>query len=477
MKNRKEYLSGVANKIKGMIKPSIRRLPPEILLHVFSNAGEQSKTRTILTLGQVCSHWRILVHSTPQLWSEITVEFRVSDNAKSTQRILRWTKFLLKKAQSSHLDIHLTVPEYPWERYIDEEDEEQDRDYDTETHLPVVTELVRHSAKWKTVDLTVMRDEVFSLPQDLPHLTTLSVLRHLVLDDPDPDWIADPGPPSPLFAPHLSDLSLTGVGVRLVEPVDLNSLTNLTLEVYYMDTLLGILRHAPNLVELHVHGNAIALAHNDLVVTSRVRTFEAGHLSSVPGLFRHLTLPCLSSLHVSETMNELALVVDHEDQLAHFISRSRPPLAELCLRVSNSLSQEGLDQVLAVVPTTTSLTIGDPRFPREPYLVTDDLLRRLTITSDSSTILPNVTSLRLHFGTPPTSSCIRDMVRSRLQRPANQQLKKLRLVFEYCPYRKLGRVLQECMDELRKEDLDFDVEYWSLPDIIFGDVDSETSDE
>ncbi|KAK7043097.1 hypothetical protein VNI00_008451 [Paramarasmius palmivorus] len=43
MKKRKEYLSDIANRLKEMLKPSIRRLPPEILLHVFYIAWEDAQ--------------------------------------------------------------------------------------------------------------------------------------------------------------------------------------------------------------------------------------------------------------------------------------------------------------------------------------------------------------------------------------------------------------------------------------------------
>ncbi|KAK7043096.1 hypothetical protein VNI00_008450 [Paramarasmius palmivorus] len=374
-------------------------------------------------------------------------------------------RFLLEKNRRRRLTIQFRVPEYSWERYLDEADEEQVREYNAETHRPILSELVRHSARWKAVDPTVMLDEEFILPQVLPHLITLSVLRREVLDDSNQDleWIPDPGPPSPLFAPRLSDLSLAGIEIHLIEPVNLNSLMYLSLEGYYIDTLLDVLRHAPNLVDVHIKGPTLAPASSNLVVTSQLKTLEAKYLRSiVPGLFRHLTLSHLSSLHVSETYANYSAV--------------ETPLTEFSLNITKTLTHEQLVELLAVLPLVTSFNIEDQRSRLDqgsPFLVTDELLRRLTITSESDVILPGVASLQLHFKVHPAANCLREMVRSRLQRPLDQRLKKLRLVFHYCPLRKLGRV-GKCIEDLRKEDLDLDVESTDL-DIRLSGAESDAS--
>ncbi|KAK7043120.1 hypothetical protein VNI00_008474 [Paramarasmius palmivorus] len=475
MTKRREYLWGMAKRLRGMITSSIRRLPPEILLHVFhltwQQGGqwgcEQSKTRITLTLGQVCSHWRTLVHSTPQLWSDIKVEFRAKDSAKFARRVLRWNQFLLEKTRHNLLDIQFIVPEYPWETPLD-----FDTEYNTQTHQPVISELLRYGTRWQTADLTVMRDEVFTLPQDLPHLTTLTVLRRQVLEESFPEqiWIAESGPPSPLFAPRLSNLSLSAVEIRLAEPVNLDSLTCLMLDCYYMDTLLDILRYAPNLMDVHIAGPVMPRTSTSSgVVTSRLRTLEAKHLSSIPGFFRRLTLPCLSSLYISETSNASAIEEDNDFQLASFLSRSKPPLSNLTLKVKKSLAYEGLIHVLGMLPNVTSFTLGDRRYQWDiepPFFVADDLLRHLT-TTESDAILPNLTSLHIHFPNPPTSDRLRDMVHSRLQRPVDQRLKSLRLVFCYCSSSTLGQDIRECTEELRNAGVVVEVVCTHLPIAYF----------
>ncbi|KII91990.1 hypothetical protein PLICRDRAFT_102633, partial [Plicaturopsis crispa FD-325 SS-3] len=56
----------------------IRRLPPEMLskifIHCLTDDPRPRADRAPLLLGRVCHAWRLISHSTPQLWSSIAVK-------------------------------------------------------------------------------------------------------------------------------------------------------------------------------------------------------------------------------------------------------------------------------------------------------------------------------------------------------------------------------------------------------------------
>ncbi|KAJ7096934.1 hypothetical protein C8R44DRAFT_370842 [Mycena epipterygia] len=77
---------------------AIRRYPPEILGHIFVFCRDDSEEnyRWLITdprhppilLGQVCSYWRRVAHSTPRLWNRVYLPV-ASDVSKRTAPLLR----------------------------------------------------------------------------------------------------------------------------------------------------------------------------------------------------------------------------------------------------------------------------------------------------------------------------------------------------------------------------------------------------
>ena len=74
MKRLAVHRSGLRRRINSIVP--ISRLPPEILIEIFSLVCQTSSTTPIF-LGSICADWRSLAWNTPLLWCRITLE--VSD--------------------------------------------------------------------------------------------------------------------------------------------------------------------------------------------------------------------------------------------------------------------------------------------------------------------------------------------------------------------------------------------------------------
>ncbi|KAF9444239.1 hypothetical protein P691DRAFT_677985, partial [Macrolepiota fuliginosa MF-IS2] len=75
---------------KGLLSP-IRRLHPEILQEVFCHClpithnAVMSATEAPLVLGRVCSRWRRIAYSTPELWASIHIVIIIPPRPSSCQ--------------------------------------------------------------------------------------------------------------------------------------------------------------------------------------------------------------------------------------------------------------------------------------------------------------------------------------------------------------------------------------------------------
>ncbi|KAF9266661.1 hypothetical protein L218DRAFT_857509, partial [Marasmius fiardii PR-910] len=78
LKGRRDDLQGAITRYRSLLSP-IRRMPPEILTHIFSfccetNTIEPENPPTAISLSKVCGRWRQLVLASPRLWSSLTLK-------------------------------------------------------------------------------------------------------------------------------------------------------------------------------------------------------------------------------------------------------------------------------------------------------------------------------------------------------------------------------------------------------------------
>ncbi|RXW18267.1 hypothetical protein EST38_g7578 [Candolleomyces aberdarensis] len=100
MKRLAVHRSSLRRRINSLVP--ISRLPPEILIEIFSLVCQTSSTTPIF-LGSICADWRTLAWSTPLLWCRITLE--VSDALPKSRPDLL-SEWLLR---SNNLPLHIKL--------------------------------------------------------------------------------------------------------------------------------------------------------------------------------------------------------------------------------------------------------------------------------------------------------------------------------------------------------------------------------
>lgn len=148
LENQSASLASHMDVCRSLLTP-IRKLPPEILRSIFRDscpAGNEDSAIQMpaATLGMVCSHWRDIVLSTTELWSDITLDLDADnmEDPRSTQRLI---ELFLQRAGGSPLDVAIrrTAPGGNCE--------------------PALRALAQHSLKWRNVQLVVTAD-ILSCP-------------------------------------------------------------------------------------------------------------------------------------------------------------------------------------------------------------------------------------------------------------------------------------------------------------------------
>ncbi|KAL0957005.1 hypothetical protein HGRIS_003105 [Hohenbuehelia grisea] len=355
-----------------------RTLPTEILEKIFVHCADPS---TILepwrpgvwTLRKVCSRWRYIVDSTPQLWSSIQVGSMSSsrDRLGVVPKIL---PFILRRSGQHPLDVTLA--------------NDEDRSI-------VFTLLVTHAARWR--ELRLVRPLLQHLPKDgypFPSLETLHFGDSFGYMIQTHNHFRD----APVLREvHGRRLLVLGTPSKLPYG-QLTILSGLFLS--HMEACF-VLKQATSLVELKI----------DLQYTEYDEISEIhGHISSHP----HITLPhlrtleittrgggavleCLVSpsllrLHLIERRDTHAMIIFKH--LSTFLARSKCKLENVRLHLSelSCLHYGSAGWLILLLKSMSSVrhlqveTRG--QFP--PF---DSLLDAAKVQPDTPTMLPNLQTL------------------------------------------------------------------------------------
>ncbi|KAJ2930788.1 hypothetical protein H1R20_g6306, partial [Candolleomyces eurysporus] len=158
MKRLAVHRSSLRRRINSLVP--ISRLPPEILIEIFSLVCQSSSTTPVF-LGSICADWRSLAWNTPLLWSRITLE--VSDALPKSRPDLL-SEWLLR---SNNLPLHIKL--FPTEE-----------DDSVFLNLRTIMEvLVTRSAYWGSIECILP-------PQchDLLSMRHFPILRSVLLRPP-----------------------------------------------------------------------------------------------------------------------------------------------------------------------------------------------------------------------------------------------------------------------------------------------------
>ncbi|KAK0457589.1 uncharacterized protein EV420DRAFT_1480650 [Desarmillaria tabescens] len=268
---------------KSLLGP-IRRLPRETLLHIFNLVSSDipDPLDAPWILGQVCSTWRSISRSCPSLWTRITIP-EDYDN---------YPAFLKEYISLSRdLPVHLSIEEYPGSEM-----------------LKALEGLLVHSERWSTLELTMIRDDVFEYMSLAAYpaiqLTKLSIYtdadirlesKHVVFNSLFSS--------SPIREAHFEDFPY----LRL--PINMAELRKLFVYSYDPTELHCVLRRAQHLIEISVTPTRpprnfstssayTPVIHTSIERLSLVMTHDIHRVTKFPISFDSVTLPALCQFDI-----------------------------------------------------------------------------------------------------------------------------------------------------------------------------------
>ncbi|ESK94270.1 hypothetical protein Moror_8255 [Moniliophthora roreri MCA 2997] len=478
LETKRRGVLALKERLRWIIKPSIRMLPPELLSRVFyecwrdgyalrkrgtRSLSEQPNCRTTLTLSQVSAQWRALISQQPLLWSHIRIEIQRDDTSKFAESILEFTKFCLEKSGTTLLIIHFHIPVQGSDKY------------DQTLHKPILAELFKHCQRWRGAVVNVHDEDVISFPDELPNLRML-VLRRASSSVQSPITLR------PVRTPRLHTLNISRMGGLLSSFQDVRALETLSTGESDSDIILGVLKRSPALRKVTLIPD-MWISDPDTTedpIILRLESLDICH--SMDCILPWLTLPCLRSLRIHHK-DEYHLF--NSRKLLDFLRRSQPPLDFLELS-GVELEPRQLTLIFHLLPSISVLHYNDNRpftFHGQRYIsphATKDFIEMITSSATSPSdgvLLPNLTHLSLSLTSagdsrsswhgsgmvPPSffgeGSIIVDMVESRLAGLGGER--KLQRFKIECYESLLGREARDRLERLKSQGLDIDIQHRS----------------
>ncbi|KAJ6532787.1 hypothetical protein DFH09DRAFT_1182266 [Mycena vulgaris] len=412
----------------------IRHLPDEILVQIFdyccppapprpldlwdglprAETTDRIAQRHLRQLAEVCGSWRELVLGTPLLWSTIELDLvnQLSEAfPRDEERRIVLLRSSLELSASTPLRIHVRVPS-------------------VHHHLPftertAVTLLAQSSARWRDAMIDVKLEFALLAPAkgNLPVLKSLHIFGTMP-DDFDVFEIAPELTDLTLeqaFPPHpkLPWGQLRTVCFTALQPEDLSAalshlsrcpkLTKLSLYQLHMEEEEDIPQLPSFVLDIHTF-NAVFFLISGLSLESPV----------ADKLLQSLTLRCASVVQLKCFDTPLVW-----PQRAFVALASRSSFHEnlKSLEIFNMLiSAADLLQCLAGLPRLEELIVSDPIYwmngHSKPavYLVTNELLRGLTWTSDAVSLVPLLHAFECETLFQFEPQTYLDLITSRLER-------------------------------------------------------------
>ena len=398
--------------LKGSGSP-FNRLPVELQAEIFtyclSDFPRLDSNEAPFLIATVCKAWRLVVTSTPKLWSSFEIE--VSEGSSTTaQRGLRVEKVLkiwLERSQNYPLSVR--VIHIPIGRIADPLSER------------MLELLISEARRWRYVQFIIPTSNMASLrpkfPTHFPNLRFFSLqLKGF--------WTSEPS--INILTTNIPWHQLTSLDLQM-EPNNLPSL----------DDALTILSKTERLRHCTMSANCALERNQDrkeldlplledlkLILQGGIQSLSSSQEDAVSSLVKYL---CLLSTPSLQTLDITWLVqapsswsIGH----AHFISFFRQistTLRTLCISYLPIPEAELLD-CLARVPNVTDLHLRFSLSDLEGDPLTNHFLSSLTVGMRN--LLPRLSSLNLQCnGSRLSHSILLEMVQSRWDKDANPHVR------------------------------------------------------
>ncbi|EDR05815.1 uncharacterized protein LACBIDRAFT_329425 [Laccaria bicolor S238N-H82] len=452
LKRQRDELAQLIDQYQALTSP-IRRIPPEILQEIFINClptdhpALMSEREAPLLIGRVCSSWRSISQSTPELWTSVhvsvphttpitsrtsNVDYVVVSNRLAKLRTAALQEWLQR---SGSLPVDISFSQW--------QDGARGPFNFTSGPQPIVDTILSVSRRWRKFTIAAQGPSMLCLltrPHDLPLLETLDLRfptlgQSIVSDIPKSEC-------NVFRTPSLRRLFLShGSGDYLDYPVDWANLTDLAIEGYLMAGLrlqqaVYLLSQCPQLIRCSLE---ISTPEEAPTLYSPLTLFNLRCLSifdsgvDATSMFDCLDLPALREVEYHTTF---------------LPSPHRKPSLLALLRKSNGRVQklttdpkrfimEDLIQCLHFIPDATTLTLKPSRLDAgnrtfDPTILDKELLYSF-LPSASDTLCPELKFLEIDS---PFNFSSQDLLEFILEKQSNalsdiSKLNRIKIVFPH----------------------------------------------
>ncbi|KAJ8083134.1 hypothetical protein PM082_009003 [Marasmius tenuissimus] len=391
LETRRDRLERAAERYKSLLSP-IHTVPSEILTTIFNCACEQNELSRgalpdALRLSMVCGRWRDIIFSTSRLWAGIEIDF---DEWTTDLHVLKQlSELFMERSKASPLRLSLVLPG----------DDYSGSPAAKEEILSILRAVFGQCERWKDVALDVVPQDfpssIFdSIRGRLPLLTSFELRRQKT-----DGWSHSfdyfkicPALHTVRGYPQLIDLSLPWTQIKTLELWELYNISAFP--------LLSLCTAVEHLGLVEVGGlDESNNDHSSHVVNSGVkalRTISAKVQGDVDGVLKHTTLGGLSSLRI---WGERGCLTDEwptwdNTCLEAFLQRSSCFITSLHLDALPITDMQVL-ALLRLIPTITSLCVGELSCEQENRIVTASFLDGLNTSLDSVPLAPQLTHLKV----------------------------------------------------------------------------------
>ncbi|KAL0567253.1 hypothetical protein V5O48_014740 [Marasmius crinis-equi] len=427
---RRDMLSRATRQLKSITRPSIRRLPVEILLDIFLwyCDDEDQGLLPALCLGSVCSQWRNIAHSSPALWATIRCR---GLRKLSPRKFLPLVRYCLEKSRAVPLEVSIRSSD----------------------GTEAFTELAKHSDRWKQLMINLNNLPRYSLPVNLLILegahffsnakSNGGYLRHTL--------------PAQVNTPALQELTLGYDELASGTRFNTSSLTILSVrgEINF-SSLVALLRQCPKLSTLALEdvnptnlvggtGNFRILPITSLIVTH----FGENDFHRSDPIFGYFTFPRLENL----ILLDISCPSIHRDMdLFRLLTGSQPPPL-----VSLDITKFGLhlDNLLDML-TALSPTLSRIRFAVLRSFLHQKFFEIMTL-SNHPALLPHLKELKVTDVDQPHFDSLLGMVESRWRVEESPTQKRLSRFGTTCRSGELADMLKERLAGFSSQGLQVEV--------------------
>ncbi len=324
---------------------------PPLLERSSASAGTWRPGR-LFSYSQVCRLWRMVLFSSPDLWSSIFIS---EEHHLLGRRILTGVKFWLDRSDPLPLDVAVHLDTL-----------ESDLESGADLVKSLIDILKDHARKFRRLSLRLPSREIL-------HYSTVSLLSntplledlHLCLPSSESSW-RKPQCFSLLLAPKLSALRCIGWKAFYMPETPLHNLLEIRFDHYIPHSLAwDIIANAPNLKVLQMGlENDGRLSHTSIITHHDLRKLDLRARDSLEDdlnpLLDRLSVPNLEelALSISSFATFSALVPGSAARLLKFLEASSSPhVARLSLH-NIGLSSSDVREVFKVLSGVVTLDLS-----------------------------------------------------------------------------------------------------------------------